>query len=134
MHCWDDPARGDVGDGSEAVAGTEGRRGAARRADNGAAQVRQDLVGRDGCVRALSVIQCPLLRGPVDLSQVVDAGVVLRRGARADPTGHGDRGQQTNEGDNDHDFHQGEPLDSQLAAFHFDFTFLSCGVNPRQTH
>ena len=129
MRGWDDPAGGKVGDSSEAVAGTEGRGGAARRANNGVPQVRQDLVGRDGCAWGLPVVQCPLLRGPEDLSQVVDAEIGLRRGACPDPTGHGDRGQQTNKGDNNHDFHECESLAPHFSGLHYYFAFLPYGVN-----
>ena len=129
MRRWGDPADGEIGDSSEGVAAAEGRGGAARRADNRVPQVRQDLLGRDACFKTLPVVQCPLLRGSPDLSQVADAGIVLRSGACVDPVGNGDRGEQTDQGNHDHYFRQGEPLDSQSSVFHSNSAFLSCGVD-----
>ena len=63
--------------------------------------------------------------GAVNLAQVVDAGVFLRLGAGPDEVGNGDRGQQANDGDNDHNFHQREPLFARCSVFHSNFAFLS---------
>ena len=59
---------------------------------------------------ACLVFQCPGLDRAINLAQVVDAGVFLRLRAGADEVGNGNRGQQANDGDDDHDFHQREPV------------------------
>jgi hypothetical protein len=104
---------------------------ASRGAQDLALQVPQDRgnIARR-VIRTRSILQSPLLNSPVNLTKVVEAGALLRRAARTDEVGNGDRGQQTNDGDDDHHFHQREALDTQFSAFHSNFTFLSFGVNP----
>ena len=63
--------------------------------------------GGDGGVRLL-VFECPLLFGTVQLAEVVDTGVSLGRIARPNEVRNRDGGQQTDDGDHDHDFHERE--------------------------
>lgn len=58
---------------------------------------------------ALFGLQRPGLDGSIDLAQVVDAGIHLRRAAGLHEVGNRNRRQQTDDGYNDHDLHQGEP-------------------------
>ena len=56
----------------------------------------------------LFVFQRPLMLGAVDLAKAVDAGVFLGRIAGADEVRDRNDGQQTDDGDHDHDFHKRE--------------------------
>ena len=92
--------------GAERVAVGEGR--SARRADDFVLQVGLDVRVVEGSIRKLLGLEGPGLGGAVNLAQVIDAGVLLRLRASAHEVGDGDRGQQADDGDDDHDFHQGE--------------------------
>ncbi len=52
------------------------------------------------------VFECPLLFGTVDQAQVVKTGTLLGTSARAQETGDSDGGEQSDDGDDNHDFHQ----------------------------
>ena len=56
----------------------------------------------------LLVFQRPLLFGTINLAEVVDAGVFLCRIAGANEVRDRDGGQQTDDGNHDHDFHERE--------------------------
>ena len=56
----------------------------------------------------LLVFQRPLLLGAIHLAEVVDAGVFLCRIAGANKVRDRDGGQQTDDGNHDHDFHERE--------------------------
>src|ERR1017187_2194359 len=79
-----------VGDAIERVTVAEGR--AARRAHNRVLQIRLDVGEGDGCGGAHLVLQRPLLGRAVNLTQVVDAGVLLRLSPGADEVGNRDCG------------------------------------------
>ncbi|MDB6125042.1 MAG: hypothetical protein JWQ71_4035, partial [Pedosphaera sp.] len=102
--------------GGERLAGV---RGAERSGARGAtAQVGLHIgdVRRGG--RGGLGFQGPLLLGPVQLAQVVDAGVLLRGRAGAHEVGDGDGRQQTDDGHHDHDFHEREARFGYLIEFH----------------
>src|SRR5947199_510836 len=67
--------------------------------------VSLDAVERDCAVRPHVLLQCPGLNGAVDLTQVVDATCHLGRGACFHEVGNGDRSQQPDDCDHDHDLH-----------------------------
>ena len=82
--------------------------GAARPVAGSAAQVRSEHSGSRNRRGELLILQRPLLFRAVDLAQVVDARIFLRRSASAHEVGNRDGGQKTNDGHNNHDFHQRE--------------------------
>src|ERR1035437_4454482 len=83
-----------------------GERLAARRAGHRVLQIRQDVRRRNRSRIALFGVEGPLLNGAINLSQVADTGVHLRRGAGLYKVGDRDRSQKANNGHYDHDFHQ----------------------------
>ena len=97
------------------VAGSEvagGRRWTSRqRSCSATAHVGLDFIAvrSDGRRSALLVFQCPLLNRAVNLAEVVDARIFLRFGACPDEVRNRDGGQQTDNGDHNHDFNQREP-------------------------
>ena len=70
-------------------------------------------------------LERPLLLGAVNLAEVVDAGVLLSRVARPDEVRDRDGGQQADDGDHDHDFHEGEATATRGIEFHTVLAFLS---------
>ena len=77
----------------------------------------------DGCLirrRARSHLgfQSPLLLRAIDLAKIIDARVFLRRRARFDEVRDRDRGQQADDGDDDHDFYQREAGFFRAVDFH----------------
>ena len=54
------------------------------------------------------VFQGPLMLARLDLAEVVDACVFLGGIARPNEVRNGNRGQQTDDGNHDHDFHERE--------------------------
>ena len=114
----------DVHDG---VAVGEGA--AARRAGHRVLQIPTDVAVRDSGGRVLLVLERPLLNRPVNLSQVIDAGILLRGSARLDEVGDSDRGQKPDNGHHDHDFYQRETRLAGGFDVHTNFVFLFGGVN-----
>ena len=94
------------------------RRAARERAKITAAHVGLDVRLRRGGVGGSLVFQGPLLLGTVNLTEVVDAGILLRGGAGANEVGNRDGGQETDNGHDDHDFHQREALFAGFILFH----------------
>jgi len=89
-----------------------------------ATEVRSQRTLRRGRRRELVSLECPLLLGTVNLPQVIDTRIFLRGGTRAHEVRNRDGGQQSNDGHNDHDFHQREArfarlIDSHTALFAF---------------
>lgn len=84
--------------------------------------------GRGGGA-ALALFQGPLLLGRVDQAQIVNARILLRGRAGAHEVGNGDRGQQTDNRDNDHDFDEGETCLAIDFVFHMLIYALYSGVN-----
>jgi len=81
-----------------------------------------------GRIALLTGFQRPFINSGSDLAHVVDAGVLLRRRTSFHEVGNCDRGQQTNDGHNNHDFHQGETRFAGLFhSFHIIFLYLSSG-------
>jgi len=101
---------------------------AARRAGRNAAVGVQLNVGRqfridDIGAGLLAGFQRPFIHCGSNLTHVVDARILLRGGTGFHEVGNSDGGQQSNDGHNDHDFHQGETRFAGL--FHlFHFIFL----------
>jgi hypothetical protein len=80
-------------------------------------------VSRTGNVRIrLLVLQGSLLLGVVNLAQVVNAGILLGRVARPDEVRDRDGGQQADDGDHNHDFHEGEARLACHSHFHLFFS------------
>jgi len=74
--------------------------------------------------RFFPLFQCPFGDCAINLMQIVDASVSLRGGARVHKTGNGNRRQDTDNGHNDHDFHQREARHpSGFGSFHIKLTF-----------
>lgn len=80
--------------------------------------IRLDVRGRRTSRRALLVFQRPLLSGAVKLAEVIDASVLLRGGAGFHEVGNRDSRQKTDNGHDDHDFHQGEACVARCSDFH----------------
>ena len=90
------------------------------------AQVRlQAALGHVGGT-GLVVLQRPLLNGAINLPEVVDARIDLRGRAGLDEVGDGDRGQQANNGHDDHDFHQRETRFARGFEFHTSTSLSVC--------
>jgi hypothetical protein len=64
-----------------------------------------------------------LLLGGINEPQVVDAGILLGGGAGFDEVGNGDRGQQSDDGDDDHDLNERKPCFA-INFLHIYLTFL----------
>ena len=71
----------------------------------------------------------PFLLGAINLPEIVDAGVLLRGGSGMHEIGNRDRRQQTDDGDNDHDFNQGETRFACRGDFHTITFSFARGVN-----
>ena len=114
--------------GGETVVGIE--RANREGAIDTAAHIRLDLgAGRSGGGSTLG-FQGPFLLRAVNLAEVVDAGVLLRRRAGMHEVRNRDGGQQTDDGDDDHDFDKGETRFACGGDFHtIALLFSACGVN-----
>ena len=75
----------------------------------------------------LLVFQRPGCLGSINLFEIGDTGTLLTGGAGFDKVGNRNRGQQTNNGHYDHDFHQGESCFVGFVYLHRFFYFS--GVN-----
>ena len=71
---------------------------------------RQVEIETDVVAGGFVVLNGELIRGIRNLVQIVDAGVGLGSGAGPDEIRNGNRRQQTDDGDDNHDLHQGESL------------------------
>ena len=69
-------------------------------------QVGLDRSINHGCAGTDLVLHTPLFFSSIDLVQVLDAGILLGGGTGFDEVGDRDRGEQADDGDNDHDFNQ----------------------------
>ena len=107
-----------------AVCGTAHTRGAARPA-----QIRTNIGLHWGGVGRLAGLQRPLLFGAVNLSQVVDTGILLGGRARFHEIGNRDRRQQPDDGHHDHDFHEREAQLQVFLDLHILSFCLTRGVN-----
>jgi len=106
----------------DGVAGGEGVAGIRRATGQGAATAVAQIglnVGSlgDGGGRG-TVLRGPDLLGAVNLAQVGDAGGLLGLQAGADEIRNGDGGQQADDGDNDHNFHERKPAGTISFDFH----------------
>jgi len=70
----------------------EGKGGSTCRAKHRVLQVTADVIEDDFGGRRFVVFERPLLDSAVNLPEVVDAGILLRGGARSNEVGDGDRG------------------------------------------
>lgn len=94
--------------------------------------VRRHIRGLYGS-RGLVVLERPLFLGPIDLPQVVDAGVLLSGLTGFDEVRDGDRGEEADNRNHDHDFHQREAgLTILLDTHNCYYVYCCClhGVNP----
>ena len=95
--------------GGEGTSGAGGVQGAGREGTCAAtAHIRLDLGGRWSHGSSLAVFQGVLLLGTVDLAEVIDASIVLGLGTCFHEVRNGDRSQQTDDGDDNHDFNEGK--------------------------
>lgn len=106
----------------DAVARRKGGRGV-QRTDRQRTLQTTAHVGLDvGCRRSGRgvgfVFQSPFLLRTVDLTEVIDTGILLRRGAGVHEVGDRDGGQQTDDGHDDHDLNQREALLCEFVEFH----------------
>jgi len=92
--------------GGEAVLGIH--RASWEFAVDAAAQIGLEVGALRGVGVLFALFQGPLLLGGINQPEVVDTGVLLRSGAGFDEVGDCNRGQQTDDGDNDHDLHEGK--------------------------
>src|SRR5262249_10765294 len=91
------------------------------RARNRVLQVRGHINFGDGRITRLLVFQRVLLDGAVDLAQVINASVLLRGRTSADEIRDGDRRQQTDDRNHDHNFNQREARLAGGSDFHFNY-------------
>ena len=77
------------------------------------------------------ILERPLLDGAVNLTEVVDARILLRSGAGADEVRDGDGGQEADDSHHDHDFDECEALLAITIDLHvfLSFWLLTCGVS-----
>jgi len=123
----DDVAQGLHTDSARSIAGVEGvlriNWAGGQFTVNAAAQIRLQVgADRAGAV-LLALFQGPLLLGGVNEAEVVDAGVLLRGGAGFDEVGDGDRGQQTDDGDDDHNLNKRETRLAIVFLLHICLSF-----------
>jgi len=90
------------------------------------AEIRLEVRAGGGGSGRLMLFQGPLLFGCIDQTQVVNASIHLRRGARAHEVRNGDGCQQTDNRDNDHNFHQRETCLAIDFIFHTLTFFTRC--------
>ena len=82
------------------------------------AQVRLDVVLRHRSPTPLASFDGELIDGGVNLAQIIDAGIGLRRGSGTGQVGNGDSRQQADDGYYDHDFHERKASQTAL-VMHF---------------
>ena len=97
-----------------------------------AAQVRLNVCSRYRIRHLGSAFQSPLLDGAINLTEVVDAHVLLRSRTRLQEVGNRDRSQEADNGHHNHDFHQRETHFAGRFDFHTVFHSALGGVNTRQ--
>ena len=113
----------DVVTRGEAVGGISGAgRGGAQDA---AAHVGLDVENLGGGVRAGLAFERPGLFGAVNLTEIVDARVLLGLQTGANEVGDGDGREQPDDGDDDHDFDEREARGAESLILHIRM-FLSC--------
>ena len=130
-----------VGEGAQRAAnlrsgadGGGGIRATGRATRNAAVGVQLD-VSRDGgdtgdgCARGLAGFQRPFIDGRVNLTEVIDAGVLLRFGAGTNEVGNRDCGQKADDGHHNHDLNQRETRPASLFDCLHVFLSLLRGVN-----
>jgi len=100
-------------------------RATGQRASGGAAHVRLNVRSdRTGCGE-LVLFQSPLLLGGIDLAEIIHASIGLRAAAGFYKVGNGDCSQHTNDGNDDHDFNQGETGFTSNIILHNYVSFFS---------
>jgi hypothetical protein len=77
-----------------------------------------------GGASALLILQGPLFLRAVNLAEVVHASILLRGATGFHEVRDRDRGQQTNDGNDDHDFHELETGFTIRFNLHVQFSFL----------
>jgi len=115
-------------DGEGVTAASRAGRKAASRVQLDVGRQVGDHICADGCSSSGTVFQGPLVGRRVNLTEVVNASIGLRGGAGFHKVRNRDRRQQTDDGDNNHDFHQCETSFTEVFChFHFAF-FLNYAV------
>src|SRR5205807_10447781 len=99
------------------------------RASRGQFDVRLEVSQRVDVGGFEFVFQRVLLGRAVKLAQVIDTRILLRGGAGAHEVRNRDGRQQTDDGDYNHDFHQGETRFARCSDLHSNGYFLFRGVN-----
>lgn len=97
-----------VGHGREGVAVRKRCAAARRGAQHCAFQVGLDVSEQDGRISRLEGVQRPHLGGVINLPQVVDAGVGLGGGAGSNDVRNGNRREEADQADDDHELNQRE--------------------------
>ncbi len=83
---------------------------------------RQVRVHRDAGAGGLALFQSELVGRRINLAEVVDTGIGLRGGARFHEVRDRDRGEEADDGHNDHDFDEREArFTDVLGRFHLLF-------------
>jgi len=103
--------------------GAIGRAGG-RSARSATAQIGLDIGDRRNGVLRRLVFQSPSLLGAINLAQVIDARALLRFQARADEIGYRDGGEQADDGNDNHDFHEGKAPSPFNLHLHTILTFI----------
>ena len=118
-------ASGNVHDG---VAIREGS--AAGRANDRVLQIRGHVCFHNGGCGILLELERPLLDRTINLTEIVDTGILLRGGAGFDEVGDRDRCEQADDGHYDHDFNQREAgFIGRIDLHTIYYLFSACGVN-----
>jgi hypothetical protein len=100
--------------------------GPAGRAGHVILKVALDVSIGDGLSRVFLHVQGPLLNRAVNLTQVADASVLHRRFSSLREVGNRDGRQQTDNGDDNHDFHQCEaPMSGTVYSHNLTFLHFS---------
>jgi hypothetical protein len=87
--------------------------------------VGRKIIGKiNGVAGGLVLFQRELAFRCIDLAQIVDTGISLRSLAGLDEVWNRNRRQQTDDGDDNHDFHEGETSLTDLGVFFHTFLFF----------
>jgi len=97
---------------------------AGRQVASAAAEVRLEVAAHGQAGGNLLVFQGPLLLGTIDQTQVVDTGILLGGRAGAHEVRNRDRGQKTDDGDDDHDFNERKARLAICLSLHTYVSFL----------
>ena len=113
---------------------TVGKRASARRTNDLIFHVAFDVRVYRLSRFALLGFECPSLNGAVDLPQVVDAGILLRGSASLDEVGDCDRCQQTDDGHDDHNLHQGKAPLAGCVFLHTNLSVVAAWTKQKAVH